>query len=185
MINKQTSDSRAGGRGAEKSAKVVATKKDGDKQLGKRILKFIGVGLACTAVDYAVYAFCVMVLFGGNTDMAGVGTVISGTVATFAAFILHSKITWRTRNPGKLGIVKFFLWNAFVVIAVRPVLALFFGLFGGLYEFGFMIFGGLGMTYEFVESTGIFGLVLAVTMVLNYVFYDRIVFGQGGGQQNS
>lgn len=151
----------------------------GGKMLGK-IFKFIGVGVAATLIDYAVYSLVVMVIFGGNTNFAWAGAVSSGVVATFAAFFMHSKITWKDKDPGKYGIIKFFAWNAFVVIAIRPVLTLFFGLLIGLYQFAFMIFDGVGVgfSYEFVESTGIYVLMTAVTMTLNFIFYDKIVFGK-------
>lgn len=151
----------------------------------QKIFKFVGVGIAATIVDYLVYSLVVMVIFGGNTNFAGVGAVSSGIVATFTAFILHSKITWKNRNPGKYGIIKFFAWNALVVIAIRPVLTFIFGLIGGLYEFVFMIFDGIGIgfSYEFVESTGIYVLMTVVTMTLNFFFYDRVVFGKNKSEE--
>ena len=67
----------------------------------QRVLKFIGGGLAATVVDYVVYTLFVMVIFGGDVGMAWLASIFSGIAATFAAFILHSKITWKERNPGK------------------------------------------------------------------------------------
>ena len=144
-----------------------------------RIMKYVGVGMTATVVDYAVYSLLIMVLFGGNADFAGVAAIISGIAATLVAYILHSKITWKTRDPGKYGIIKFFAWNALVVIVARPILTTIFGLFGGLYEFAFMITDGINLpfSFDFVQSTGIYILMTAVTMILNYLFYDKIVFG--------
>lgn len=145
-----------------------------------RILKFAGVGIATTIFDYVVYSLTVMLLFGGNVEKVGIAAVISGIAATFVAYFLHSRITWKERNPGKYGIIKFFLWNALVVIAIRPVLTWLFGLLDGLYQFMFMISSGINMpfSYEFVNSTGIYVLMTVVTMVLNFMFYEKIVFGK-------
>lgn len=145
----------------------------------QRVLKFIGGGLAATVVDYVVYTLFVMVIFGGDVGMAWLASIFSGIAATFAAFILHSKITWKERNPGKYGIIKFFAWNAFVIILVRPLLTKLFGLLTGLYQFAFMITSAvhLPFDYDFVESTGIYVLMTIVTMTLNYIFYEKVVFG--------
>ena len=145
-----------------------------------KIFKFVGVGITVTLIDYLVYSFVMMVLFGGNTDLVWLGSIISGVAGTIAAYILHSNITWRGRDPGKYGVLKFFGWNILLVAAIRPLLTLFFGLLDGLYEFAFMITDGIGIpfTFEFVESTGIYVLMTAVIMVLNFLFYDRVVFGE-------
>lgn len=63
--------------------------------------------------------------------MAWLASIFSGITATFVAFILHNKITWKERNPGRYG----------------------------------------------VESTGIYVLMTIVTMTLNYIFYEKVVFG--------
>ena len=145
-----------------------------------KVFKFIGVGVACTIIDYVVYSLVVMLFFGGNTDQAWLATIISGIVATFAAYELHSHITWKTSDPGKYGIIKFFAWNALLVAAIRPALTFIFGLLTGFYQFAFMISDGINLpfSYEFVESTGIFVLMTVVTMILNFLFYNRIVFGK-------
>lgn len=145
-----------------------------------KIFKFVGVGITVTLIDYLVYSFVMMVLFGGNTDLVWLGSIISGIVGTIAAYILHSNITWRGRDPGKYGVLKFFGWNVLLVAAIRPLLTLFFGLLDGLYEFAFMVTDGIGIpfTFEFVESTGIYVLMTVVIMVLNFLFYDRVVFGE-------
>ena len=145
----------------------------------KKIFKFIGVGFAITAIEYAIYTALMMVAFGGNAEMAPVATAMSGAVAMIVAFIMHSKITWRERDPGKFGIIKFFIWNIILVALIRPGLAAFFELLVGLYQFGFMITSAIHLpfSYDFVESTGIYVLTTAVTMVLNFICYEKIVFG--------
>ncbi len=144
-----------------------------------KIFKFIGVGLTVTLIDYLVYSFTMMVIFQGNTDLVWLDSITSGIAGTIAAYVLHSNITWRGRDPGKYGILKFFAWNALLVAVIRPGLTFIFGILDGLYEFAFMLTDGVGLpfTFEFVESTGIYILMTAVIMVLNFLFYDRVVFG--------
>lgn len=145
----------------------------------KRVFKFLGVGLTITVIEYIIYTLLVMVLFGGNTEIAPAATAISGAIAMVVAFLMHSKITWRERNPGKFGIVKFFAWNILLVALIRPGLAAFFELLTGLYQFGFMITSAIHLpfSYDFVESTGIYVLVTAVSMTLNFICYEKVVFG--------
>lgn len=139
-----------------------------------KILKFVGVGVTVTLADFLIYSLMVMVVFAKNTDMVGVASVVSGVLATVLAYIMHSRITWKTRDPGKYGVIKFFVWNALMVMFMRPFLTWMFGLLTGLYEFAHMILPFF--SFEFVESTGIYVLMTAVVMVLNYIFYDKLVF---------
>ncbi|MBQ3325658.1 GtrA family protein [Candidatus Saccharibacteria bacterium] len=150
------------------------------KDVKNKILKFIGVGLTAAAVDYGVYELCLLVLFGNNNDYIVVSQLISLVVATFVAFILHSNITWKGRDPGKYGIIKFFIWNLVVLLLMRSFLSWFFALLTGLYEFGFMITSGINLplSFEFVQSTAIFILMNIVTMTVNYFFYDNFIFGK-------
>lgn len=145
----------------------------------KRVFKFIGVGLTVTVIEYTIYTLLMMVLFGGNTEMAPLATALSGAVAMIVAFLMHSKITWRERDPGKLGIIKFFAWNILLVALIRPGLAAFFELPVGLYQFAYMITSAIHLpfSYDFVESTGIYVLVTAISMVLNFICYEKVVFG--------
>ena len=145
----------------------------------KKVFKFIGVGLAITVIEYIIYTILMMVVFSGNAEMAPLATGISGAIAMIVAFIMHSKITWRERDPGKLGIVKFFAWNILLVSLIRPALAALFELPVGLYQFAYMITSAIHLPfdYDFVQSTGIYVLMTAVTMVLNFICYEKFVFG--------
>lgn len=145
----------------------------------KRVLKFVGVGLGVTIVEYIIYTILMMTLFGGNAEMAPLATGISGAIAMIVAFLMHSKITWQERDPGKIGVVKFFAWNILLVALIRPGLAAFFELLVGLYQFAFMIVEAIHIpfSYDFVQSTGIYVLTTAVSMVLNFICYEKIVFG--------
>ena len=67
-------------------------------------------------------------------------------------------------------------------LAVKPVLTAFFDMkiFDPLYNLAFNIcqFLHIPFSYEFVESTGIFVLLTAVVMVINFLVYDKFVFGR-------
>ncbi len=149
------------------------------------VLKYVGVGIGVTLIDFVTYSLLMALVFSENVDMVGVASVISGIVATFAAYLLHGNITWKTRDPGKFGIVKFFAWNAFMVILLRPLMSVVFKSFTGLYQFGYMISSviHLPFEYDFVENTGIYLLMTVVTMILNFLCYDRVVFGSADKKQ--
>ncbi len=150
------------------------------KNIKNKILKFIGVGFTAAAVDYGIYELCLLVFFGNNNDMIMVSQLISLVVATFVAFVLHSNITWKGRDPGKLGIIKFFIWNLVVLLLMRSFLSWFFTLLTGLYEFGFMLTSAIHLpfSFEFIQSTSIFIMMNIVTMTINYFFYDNFIFGK-------
>lgn len=157
------------------------------KNVKNKVLKFVGVGITAALADYGVYEFCLLVLFGNNNDMIMVSQLISLVVATFVAFILHSNITWKGRDPGKYGIIKFFIWNLVVLLLMRSFLSWFFALLTGLYEFGYMITSGINLplSFEFVQSTAIFILMNIVTMTVNYFFYDNFIFGKDKKEEKS
>lgn len=145
-----------------------------------RILKFAGVGIVTTLFDYVTYSLLVMICFGGDTSKVAVAMVISGILATFVAYVLHSKITWKEKNPGKFGVLKFFAWNIAMSMAIRPVLTSAFETFDALYQFAFSVATGIHLpfSYEFVHSTGIYALTILVVMILNFLFYGKVVFGE-------
>ena len=149
------------------------------KQTAKRAGKYVIIGIILTIFNFLVYTFLARVIINNN-DLLWLDSIISYLVATVLAYILHSKITWKERNPGKTGILKFFAWNLITALAISPLLTWFFGLITPLYEFIYNIFTTthLPFDYDFVESTGIFGLTTIITMTLNYLFYDKLVCGK-------
>ena len=66
-----------------------------------------------------------------------------------------------------------------------PFLALCFGLFTPVYELAHNIssFFRLPFSYEFIESTGVFVFASIVAMLLNYIFYDKLVFGDNHSEK--
>ena len=93
-------------------------------QATPKVVRYLISGVAATAVDYLVYEVLALTILG--TDLLWLASIISGIVSTFAAFFLHSHLTWIDRDPGKFGVVKFFIWNIAAMITLRPaVIALF------------------------------------------------------------
>ena len=144
-----------------------------------RGLKFVIVGIILTITQYLFYTFLVHVIFNNN-DLLWLATLISSTISTIVAYILHSRITWKERNPGKLGIYKFFIWNFLFAFTIGPFCTWVFGLITPLYEFAYNISSAIHLPFdfEFVQSTGVFVLTAIVTMILNFIFYDKFIFGK-------
>jgi len=146
------------------------------KQKGKYLI----FGLLNTAINYGMYEALALLVFKEENNQLWIATLVSGTISIFVGYFLHSKFTWKDRKVGKKQLGKFFVWNVVMNIAVRPLLTLFFGLFGSLYKFAFDVCQtiGIGFSYEFVESTGNYILMTAVVMVINFLIYDKFVFGE-------
>ena len=145
---------------------------------GKRVGKFIIIGIILTLFNFIVYTFIARVIFNNN-DLLWLDSIISYLLATILAYFLHAKITWRERPVTKKGILMFFLWNGITAIIISPFFTWLFGLCTPLYTFIHQICTNLHLSfdYNFVESTGIFCLTTIVAMILNYIFYDKLVFG--------
>ena len=146
---------------------------DKTKQKGK----YFVFGLLNTVINYGIYEILALLVFKSENQL-WIATLISGAISIFVGYYLHSQFTWKDRKVGKKQLGKFFIWNVIMNIAVRPLLTMFFGLFGFLYKFAFDICQsiGIGFSYEFVESTGNYVLMTAVVMVINFLVYDRFVF---------
>ena len=140
--------------------------------------KYIVIGVILTLFNFIIYTILAHLI--NNNDLLWLDTIISYILATFLAYILHSKSTWKERNPGQSGIIKFFLWNFITALLISPFLTWVFKFITPLYEFTHQISTSLHFPfdYDFVESTGIFCFVTLITMTLNYLFYDKIVFGK-------
>ena len=142
-----------------------------------RKLKFILVGAALALFNFLIYTFLARVIFNSN-DLLWLASIIAYIIAAFLAYFLHSKITWRDRHPTKTGIVGFFFWNFLTALLISPFFTWLFTLLTPLYEFCFNISSSISLPfdYNFIESTAVFCLTTLVTMILNFFFYDRLVF---------
>lgn len=160
------------------SKKKNRSKKKASKTIF-RASKYTIIGILLTLLNFAIYTTLARTVFGNTNELLWLDTIISYLVATVAAYFLHSKITWRERHPGKKGIFIFFAWNIITSVAISPFLTWLFGFIKPLYEFAFTISSNLHLPfdYEFIESTGIFCFTTLITMILNYLCYDKIVFG--------
>ena len=149
------------------------------KDTTKRVFKFAIIGIILAIVNFLIYTFLARVIMNSN-ELLWVDSIIAYILATILAYFLHSKVTWKERKPTKAGIIKFFLWGGVVGIIVSPFFTWFFQQITPLYQFGHNISSviGLPFDYNFIESTGVFVLTTCVTMVLNYLFYDKLVFGE-------
>ncbi|MBR3594733.1 GtrA family protein [Candidatus Saccharibacteria bacterium] len=147
---------------------------DKTKQKGKYFI----FGVLNTVINYGMYEALALLVFKEDGQL-WIATLISGAISIFIGYFLHSRFTWKDREVGKKQLGKFFIWNVLLNVAVRPLLTAFFGLFGFLYKFAFDICQGIGLgfSYEFVETTGNYVLMTAVTMVINFLVYDKFVFG--------
>lgn len=143
-----------------------------------RIGKFAIIGAILALFNFTIYTFLARIIFNTN-ELLWLASIISYTLATILAYILHSKITWKERPVTKKGIFMFFIWNGLTAFAVSPFLTWLFGYIKSFYQFVFNISANLHLPfdYEFIESTVIFITVTAITMVLNYLFYNKLIFG--------
>ena len=143
-----------------------------------RISKYTIVGIVLTIFNFILYTILVRTLFNNNNDLLWLVSLISCTITAFLAYFLHSRITWRERNPGKSGMIKFIVWNILIAMLASPFFTWLFSLITPLYQLAFNITSAIHLPfdYNFVESTGVFCLTTLCTMILNYLFYDRIIF---------
>lgn len=144
----------------------------------QRVGKYTLVGISITLFNYTLYAILANLIINNN-DLLWLSNLIATAVTVIVAYFAHSKITWKERNVTKHSIIRFFIWNAILTFPVGPALVQFFSLFAPLYEFAYNICYNLHIpfTYEFVLTTGAFILTSGVIMILNFLFYDRFVFG--------
>ena len=155
------------------------TKAAKDVKTSKHAARYLIVGLSVTIFNYVLYTLLSNVIINNN-DFLWLSTLISTAITTIVAYILHSKITWKERNITKTAIYKFFIWNAILTVAIGPGRTQLFSLLTPLYDLAFNISSAINLpfTYEFVLTTGDFVLTSAVIMLINFLFYDKFVFGK-------
>ena len=159
-----------------KGANPSSTK---DVKTSKHATRYLFVGIGITIFNFAFYSILANLIIRNN-DLLWLSTFISTVATTIVAYLAHSKITWKERHITKHSIIRFFIWNALLAVAIGPWLTQLFSLFTPLYEFAYNITSALHLpfSYDFVLSTGAFVLTSAVVLVLNFLFYDRFVFGK-------
>lgn len=150
-----------------------------DVKTSRRASRYFVVGLLLTVFNYGFYSILANLIIRNN-DFLWLSTLISTIITTFVAYVSHSKITWKEREITKTAKYKFFIWNLMFAFAIGPWLTQLFSFITPLYDLAYNICQGinLGFSYDFVQSTGAFVLTSLVIMVLNYLFYDKFVFGK-------
>lgn len=159
--------------------KTEASTKPTDVKASKHAARYVFVGITITIFNFIFYSLLANLIINNN-DLLWLSSLISTAASIIVAYILHSKITWKEREVTKTAIIKFFIWNVLLAIAIGPWLTQLFSLITPLYEFAFNITSTIHLpfSYEFVLTTGTFVLTSLVIMILNFFFYDRFVFGK-------
>ena len=147
----------------------------------KRVGTFVWVGVVLTIIDYLICELITFIFFK-DADKTNIAAAISGALVTILAYFMHSRITWKGREITKLNVVKFFVWNIFVMVAIRPFTIDLFARMTWLYDFAHSLLSWV-FSHEFVTSTGTYVLATVVTMILNFLFYDRFVFAEKSRQK--
>ncbi|MDO5474836.1 MAG: GtrA family protein [Candidatus Saccharibacteria bacterium] len=142
-----------------------------------RTARFAIVGFILTIINYALYTVLANIILDNN-NLLWLSILISTTITTFLAYLLHSKITWKERLPSKNSIYNFFIWNLIIALIISPLLTQLFSYLTSLYEFTHSISLSLHLPFslEFIQSTGAFCLTTIIIMTLNFIFYDKFVF---------
>ena len=148
------------------------------KKTSARAGIFAVVGIVLTIINFVIYTILARTIFNSE-ELLWIDLMISTLITTFIAYFSHSRITWKEHRPTRLGVINFFAWNFLIAIVVSPLLTELFRLLTPVYEFAFNISSSIDLPfdYEFIESTGIFGFAAVITMILNFLFYDKLVFG--------
>lgn len=148
-----------------------------DVTTSRHATRYFFVGVAVTLFNYALYAILANLIIKNN-DLLWLSNFIATAVTTIVAYFAHSKITWKERHVTKASIIRFFIWNAMLTIAIAPGFTQLFSLFTPLYDFTYSITTALHLpfSYDFVLTTGAFVLTSIVIMILNFLFYDKFVF---------
>lgn len=141
--------------------------------------RYLIIGICLTLFNYGLYTIIANLIINNNS-LLWLSSFIATFFTTILGYILHSKITWKERKITKTAIYKFFIWNAISTFVINPGFTQLFSLITPLYEFTHNICQNLHLnfSYEFIQSTGAFILTGVVTMIMNFLFYDRFVFGK-------
>ena len=144
----------------------------------KHVSRYLVIGITLAVFNFGFYSLIANLIIK-NSDLLWLSMFIATVATAILAYILHSKITWKERDPGKLGIYKFFIWNV-ILTFIGPLLTQLFSLITPVYQLAYNITNSISLpfTYEFVQSTGAFVFTAIITTILNYFFYDKFVFGK-------
>ena len=161
----------------EKTVKPSPSDAPKDVKTSKHAIRYLIVGVLVTGFNYALFAILSNLIIKYN-DLIWLSNFIATAVTTIVAYFAHSRITWKERTVTKHSIIRFFIWNAMLTVAIAPGFTQLFSLFTPLYEFAYNITSAIHLpfSYEFILTTGAFVLNSIVIMILNFLFYDKFVF---------
>lgn len=150
-----------------------------DVKTSRHASRYLIVGILITGFNYALFAILSNLIIKNN-DLIWLSNFIATSVTIIVAYLAHSKITWKERIITKHSLIRFFIWNAIIAIAIAPGLTQLFSLFTPLYEFAYNITNSINLqlSYELILTTGAFALNSIAIMVLNFFLYDKFVFGK-------
>ncbi len=156
-----------------------------DVKTSRHASRYFVIGLSLAIFNYLLF-MTIANLIVKNDNLFWFSSFIATAFTAILAYILHSKITWKERNPGKTGIYKFIIWNIILTFAISPTLTQIFGYATALYDLAFNIsnFLHIPFSYDFIQSTGAFVLANAVIMVINFLFYDQFIFSKSKRRSN-
>ena len=146
--------------------------------LSKHAVRYFIIGVSITIFNFLLYSVIANYIIKNN-DLLWLSSFISTFFTTILAYFLHSRITWKDRNVTKVAVIRFFIWNGILTVAINPGLTYLFGLITPLYNLATNIANqmfNLGVSFEFVQSTGAFLLTGFIVMIINFLFYDKFVF---------
>ena len=169
----------------EGSKPIANAKTSTDVKTSKHAIRYFIVGVSLVLFQFILYSIIAKII--GNNDFLWLSNFIASFATAILAYILHSKITWKEREIGKTAIYKFFIWNALLVFVINPGFTQLFSLFTPAYDLAYNIFQNLHIdfSYDFVQSTGAFVFTGVVTMIMNFLFYDKFVFGKSKKSKKS
>ena len=155
----------------------VKPKNQSDIKTSRHASRYSIIGVSLALFNYILYSIIANVIIKNN-DYLWFTSFVATAFTAILAYILHSKITWKERDPGKTGVYKFIIWNIILTFLISPVLTQIFSFTTGLYSLAYDIctFLHIPFSYDFIQSTGAFILANAVIMIINFLFYDRLVF---------
>ncbi len=150
-----------------------------DVKTSRHASRYLIVGILITGFNYVLFLFLSNVIIKNN-DLIWLSNFIATAVTTIVAYFAHSKITWKERTITKHSVIRFFIWNAMLTVAIAPGFTQLFSFFTPLYEFVYNSINliHLPFSYEFILTTGAFALNSVVIMILNFFLYDKFVFGK-------
>lgn len=156
---------------------MESTKEAKDVKTSRHATRYFFVGVGVTLFNYVLYAILANLIIKNN-DLLWLSNFIATAVTTIVAYFAHSRITWKERHVTKASVIRFFIWNAMLTVAIAPGFTQLFSLLTPLYDFAYNICESIRLpfSYEFVLTTGAFVLTSAVIMIINFLFYDKFVF---------